>query len=288
MRTPIMAGNWKMNCTNDEACALACSVKEKAGEIAACEIVLCPPATALTTVVGCVEGSTIEVGAQNMFWKDSGAYTGEISTAMILSTGARWVIMGHSERRGRFGVAEEGMTDELLKVFGDTDASVNAKLRAALAAGLKPIACCGELLSEREAGQTDTVVSAQVRAMFDNFEAMACCPVELANTMVIAYEPVWAIGTGKVCEADEADRVCGVIRGVVAEILGAEAAEAIRILYGGSVKPDNVEGLMAKPNIDGGLVGGAALKADSFVPLIIAAAASTASGGCGGCGCCGG
>jgi triosephosphate isomerase (TIM) len=285
MRTPIMAGNWKMNCTNDEACALACAVKEQAGAIAACETVLCPPATALTTVVGCVADSCIEVGAQNMFWKDSGAYTGEISTAMILSTGAKWVIMGHSERRGRFGVAEEGMTDELLQVFGDTDASVHEKLKAALKAGLKPIACCGELLSEREAGQTDAVVSAQVRAMFACAEGGCCCdPVEIAGKIVIAYEPVWAIGTGKVCEADEADRVCGVIRGVVAEILGAEAAEAIRILYGGSVKPDNVEGLMAKPNIDGGLVGGAALKASSFVPLVIAAAASVA-GGCG-CGCC--
>jgi triosephosphate isomerase len=279
-----MAGNWKMNCDNTEACALACAVTQQAGCIAACETVLCPPATALTTVVGCVGDSCIEVGAQNLFWKKSGAYTGELSAAMVLATGAKWVIIGHSERRGRFGVAEEGMTEELLRVFGDTDAAVNAKLQAAAHAGLKPIVCCGELLSEREAGQTDAVVSAQVRAMFEGVEGCPESHLKMAQTMVIAYEPVWAIGTGEVCEADEADRVCGVIRAVVTEVLGAEAAEAMRILYGGSVKPDNVVGLMAKPNIDGGLVGGAALKADSFVPLIMAAAAS-ASGGCG-CGCC--
>lgn len=283
MRVPIMAGNWKMNCTNDEACKLACGVTQQAGDISGVEVVLCPPATALTTVVGCVGESGIEVGAQNLFWKDSGAYTGELSAAMILSTGAKWVIIGHSERRGRFGVAEEGMTEELLRVFGDTDASVNAKLKAALHAGLKPIVCCGELLSEREAGQTDAVVSAQVRAMFQGASEWPMECKQLAETMVIAYEPVWAIGTGKVCDAEEADRVCGVIRGVVAEVLGAEAAEAMRILYGGSVKPDNVDGLMAKPNIDGGLVGGASLKADSFVALI-ASAKKPMGGGC----CCGG
>ncbi|MBP8953404.1 MAG: triose-phosphate isomerase [Armatimonadetes bacterium] len=275
MRTPIMAGNWKMNMNNTEACALACAVKEQAGDTTGVEVVLCPPATALTTVVGCVEGSAIEVGAQNMFWMDSGAYTGEISADMIKSTGAKWVIIGHSERRGRFGVAEEGFTEELQKVFGDTDASVNRKITKALESGIKPIACCGELLSEREAGKTDEVVSAQVRAMF---EGMCGCN---ARNVVIAYEPVWAIGTGEVCDAEEADRVCGVIRSVVAEIGGAEVAEAVRILYGGSVKPDNVSGLMAKPNIDGGLVGGASLKADSFVALIEACKPK------GGCCCCG-
>ncbi len=268
MRTPIMAGNWKMNKTNEEACELASAVKEASGAVTGTEIVLCPPATALSTVVGCVEGSNIEVGAQNMYWEDSGAFTGEISADMIKSTGAQWVILGHSERRGRFGVIEEGFTEELQKVFGDTDASVNTKLKKALAAGLKPIACCGELLSEREAGNTDEVVAGQVKAMF---EGLGDCS---SAGFVIAYEPVWAIGTGEVCDGDEADRVCGVIRSVVAEVAGEEAAQAIRILYGGSVKPDNVEGLMAKENIDGGLVGGASMKADSFAALIDAAAAS--------------
>lgn len=282
MRIPIMAGNWKMNCTNKEACALACAVRQQAGDIEGVEIVLCPPATALTTVVGCVQGSRIEVGAQNLFWKDSGAYTGEISAGMILSTGARWVIIGHSERRGRFGVVEEGFTPELLRVFGDTDASVNAKLGAALSAGLRPIVCCGELLAEREEGRTDQVVSAQVRAMLEGIDTSGTDMSTVARTLVIAYEPVWAIGTGQVCEADEADRVCGLIRSVVADLLGQDAAAAMRILYGGSVKPNNIAGLMAMPNIDGGLVGGASLKADSFVPLIQAARDSV-SGACGSC-----
>jgi len=268
MRIPIMAGNWKMNNDNEEACALACALKEQTGDATGVEVVLCPPATALTTVVGCIDGSNIEVGAQNMYWEDDGAFTGEISARMILSTGAKWVILGHSERRGRFGSAEEGFTEELQKVFGDTDASVNIKLKQALAASLKPIVCCGELLSEREAGRTDEVVSAQVRAMFEGVEA---------TDFVIAYEPVWAIGTGEVCDGDEADRVCGLIRSVVAGVAGDEAAANMRVLYGGSVKPDNVEGLMAKENIDGGLVGGASLKADSFVALI-----ETARASCGG------
>ena len=264
MRTPIMAGNWKMNNDNEEACALADAVKDQAGDATGVEIVLCPPATALTTVVNCVEGSNIEVGAQNMYWEESGAFTGELSAKMILSTGAKWVIIGHSERRGRFGAVADDFTEELQEVFGDTDASVNLKLKAALAAGLKPIACCGELLGEREAGKTDEVVSAQVRAMFEGVDGA---------DFVIAYEPVWAIGTGEVCDADEADRVCGLIRDVVGEVCGEDAAANIRILYGGSVKPDNVEGLMAKEHIDGGLVGGASLKADSFVALIEAARA---------------
>lgn len=268
MRTPVMAGNWKLNNDNEESCALAGAIKDQAGDATGVQTVLCPPATALTVVVDCVEGSGIEVGAQNMFWEEKGAFTGELSAKMILSAGAKWVIIGHSERRGRFGVAEDDFTDELQKVFGDTDASVNRKLKAALDAGLKPIVCCGELLAEREAGNTDEVVASQVRAMFAGLDD---CP---ADIVVIAYEPVWAIGTGEVCDADEADRVCGLIRGVVGEVLGDEAAVAMRILYGGSVKPDNVEGLMAKESIDGGLVGGAALKPDSFVPLIEAAASA--------------
>jgi triosephosphate isomerase len=243
-----MAGNWKLNCDNDEARALACAVNEQAGDITGVEVVLCPPATALTTVVGCLEGSEMEVGAQNMFWEETGAFTGELSAKMILSTGAEWVIIGHSERRGRFGAIEDDFTEELQRVFGDCDAGVNLKLKAALAAGLRPIVCCGELLSEREAGKADEVVAEQVRAMLDGV-----CGCDIADEMVIAYEPVWAIGTGEVC--------------------GEEARAAMRVLYGGSVKPDNVVGLMAKENIDGGLVGGASLKADDFVPLIEAAKA---------------
>lgn len=270
MRKPVMAGNWKMNCDVPDACKLATAVVEGMGCAGQAEVVLGVPATALTSVVECTKGSCIGVAAQNMFWEDCGAYTGEISAGMILSTGAKWVIIGHSERRGRFGKLEEGWTDAHVAYFGDSDVTVNAKTKKAIAAGLRPIVCCGELLSERQAGQADAVVSAQVKAMLEGLSA------EDAAKMVIAYEPVWAIGTGEVCDADEADRICGIVRQTVAEVVSAEVAEGMRVLYGGSVKADNVEGLMAKPNIDGGLVGGASLKAEGFIPLIKAAAASVA------------
>ncbi|MEN6645058.1 MAG: triose-phosphate isomerase [Armatimonadia bacterium] len=270
MRKPVMAGNWKMNCDNEEACKLACAVVAGMGDPGAAEVVLGVPATALTTVVGCTEKSPVGVAAQNMFWEESGAYTGEISAKMILSTGAQWVIIGHSERRGRFGKLEEGWTPAHVAYFGDSDVTVNAKTKKAIASGLKPIVCCGELLSERQAGKADAVVSAQVKAMLDGISAAD------AAKLVIAYEPVWAIGTGEVCDADEADRICGIVRQTVAEVVGQDVADGMRVLYGGSVKADNVEGLMAKPNIDGGLVGGASLKAEGFIPLIKAAAASVA------------
>ncbi|MEI6504053.1 MAG: triose-phosphate isomerase [Armatimonadota bacterium] len=270
MRNPIMAGNWKMNCDLEEACKLACAVVEGMGCPGAAEVVLGVPATDLTTVVNCTKDSKVGVAAQNMFWEESGAYTGEISAKMILSTGAQWVIIGHSERRGRFGKLEEGWTPAHVAYFGDSDLTVNAKIKKALASGLKPIACCGELLSERQEGKADCVVAGQVKAMLEGI-----CPCDIKK-MVIAYEPVWAIGTGEVCDADEADRICGIVRQTVAEVAGAEVAEGMRVLYGGSVKDDNVVGLMAKPNIDGGLVGGASLKAAAFIPLIVAAKASVA------------
>lgn len=266
MRIPIMAGNWKMNCTNDEACALACALAEKSGNVEGCEVVLCPPATALSTVAGCVKDTKIEVGAQNMLWESKGAFTGEISAPMILSTGAKWVIIGHSERRGRMSKLPDGWTEDLMSVFGDTDHSVNVKVKAALAAGLKPIVACGETEAEYDAGETEAIVSGQVRAMLEGFS-----PDEVAK-LVIAYEPVWAIGTGKACESDPANDVCGLIRTTVSEMVGVEVAEGIRILYGGSVSPKNVAELMGKPQIDGGLVGGASLKADDFATLISVAA----------------
>lgn len=268
MRTPIMAGNWKMNCDNAEAQALADGVLARAGQVEDAIVILCPPATALTTVQASIANSNIKLGGQNLFWEAEGAFTGEIAAKMLLSCGCEYVIIGHSERRGRFGVLDEADAADLAAVFGDTDATVNRKIKAALAAGLRPIACCGELLSERQAGDTDAVVEAQVRAILDGLDA------EGAGKLVIAYEPVWAIGTGEVCDADEANRVCGMIRGVVADVCGAAIAEAMPILYGGSVKPDNVEGLMAMADIDGGLVGGASLKADSFGALVAAAVKS--------------
>jgi triosephosphate isomerase (TIM) len=268
MRRPMMAGNWKMNCDNAAALELAGGIVASTGGTTGCDIVIAPAFTALSVVNEVTGDSPVALAAQNMYWEEAGAFTGEIAADMLLSCGCEYVILGHSERRGRFGVIPEGFSEQLRSVFGDNDATVNIKAKAAVAAGLKPIICCGELLAEREQGMTDAIVSDQVRAFLDG-----CGETEFA-AITIAYEPVWAIGTGEVCDADEANRVCGVIRGVVAEVAGQEIAEAMRILYGGSVKPDNVEGLMAQPEIDGGLVGGASLEADSFCKLIAVAAAS--------------
>jgi len=262
MRTPIMAGNWKMNCDNPAAVELAKGIVEGSADLSGCEVIICPPFTALSAVNEVINNSTVSLGGQNFFWKPDGAFTGEIAADMLLSCGCEYVIIGHSERRGRFGAIDEDFTEELQSVFGDNDATVNIKLKAAVDAGIKPIVCCGELLAEREKGMTDAIVSDQVRAMLDG------CSEQQLHSVTIAYEPVWAIGTGEVCEADEANRVCGLIRAVVAQAAGQEIADNMRILYGGSVKPDNVEGLMAQPEIDGGLVGGASLEADSFCTLI--------------------
>lgn len=265
MRKPIMAGNWKMNCDNEEAEQLADGVTARAGLNEKVQVVLCPPATTLTAVGKVIANSKIALGGQNMFWEESGAYTGELSAQMLLSCGCEYVIIGHSERRGRFGTVEEGEADDLAAIFGDTDATVNRKGRAALAAGLKPIICCGELLAERQDGKTDEIVVAQIKAALEGISAD-----DLAN-VTIAYEPVWAIGTGEVCDADEANRVCGLIRATVADLYSAGLADTMRVLYGGSVKPENVCGLMEQEHIDGGLVGGASLDAESFGELITAA-----------------
>lgn len=270
MRTPVMAGNWKMNCTNEEAQELADGVVARCGQVEAATVILCPPATALTTVYASIKNSKVALGAQNLFWEPSGAYTGEISAAMLLSCGCQYVICGHSERRGRFGTVAEADAADLAAIFGDTDRTVNRKARAALAAGLRPIICCGELLAERKQGRTDEVVISQVQA------ALAGITAEEAAQVILAYEPVWAIGTGEVCDADEANRVCGIVRATVADMLGEQVAAQMRVLYGGSVKPDNIEGLMAQEHIDGGLVGGASLKADSFAELVKAAEARAA------------
>ncbi|MFQ6097134.1 MAG: triose-phosphate isomerase [Armatimonadota bacterium] len=262
MRIPIMAGNWKMNKVLPEAKALAEAVVEQVGGQNAVEVVLCPAFIALDAVSSVIEGSNVALGAQNMYWKASGAYTGEVSPTMLKSVGCLYVIIGHSERRGRFGVPEPEMTEALRKLFGDTDESVNVKARVALEYGLTPIICVGETLDEREAGNTDAIVRGQVIAALDGRSA------DEVASLVMAYEPVWAIGTGETCDADEANRVIGMIRSVIAERYDEATASKTRILYGGSVKPDNVEGLMRQPEIDGGLVGGASLKADSFCALV--------------------
>lgn len=262
VRTPVAAANWKMNLTVAEARKFLKTFKPAVAEVKDVEILLCPTFTTLPAVANAVKGTNLKVGAQDLFWKESGAYTGEVSAAMLKEAGATHVIVGHSERRRRFGVPEPELAGDLGAVFGDNDATVNAKLRAALAQGLIPILCVGETLAERQQGTTDDVIRLQLK------RALHGVPAEQAAGLILAYEPVWAIGTGETCDAKEADRVIGNIRAIVAELYGEDVARQVRLLYGGSVKPDNIAGLMAQPHIDGGLVGGASLKPDSFAAIV--------------------
>lgn len=270
-RTPIIAGNWKMNRgMAHEAASLIGEMLPLVAGKEGVDIVVCPPYTALSAAQAALEtGAGVSLGAQDLFWKDAGAYTGQISPGMLADLGVSYVIVGHSESRGRFGVPEPDFTDDILLHFGETDATVNRKAKAALAGGLVPIICIGETLAEREAGETDVVVQTQVKG------ALADISAEQASEIVLAYEPVWAIGTGKTCSPDEADRVCGVVRAAVSDLYGSGVADAVRIQYGGSMKPDNAVDLLARPNIDGGLIGGASLKAADFA-AIVAAASTTA------------
>ena len=246
MRRPIIAGNWKMNKTIAEAVDLVRSVRRGLNEVKAADRVLCPPFTALATVRDLLQATQIGLGAQDMYWQDKGAYTGEIS-ALMLKELCQYVILGHSERRA---------------YFGETDEGVNRKVKAALAHGLTPIVCVGETEAQYDAGKTNEVVGGQVRG------CLAGLAAEQVAGLVIAYEPVWAIGTGKAATAAGAGAVIGLtIRGTVAEIYGEAAAQAVRIQYGGSVTPDNIAEFMAHPDIDGALVGGASLKPD-FVDLV--------------------
>ncbi|MGV3723080.1 MAG: triose-phosphate isomerase [Actinomycetota bacterium] len=264
MRKAIIAGNWKMNKKASEAASLIAEIAPAAAASSA-EVVVCPPFTTIPAALAATGDTQISVGAQDLFWKDSGAYTGQIAPTMLTDLGVTHVVIGHSERRGRFGVPEEGFTPEVLSVFGETDRTVNLKLHAALNHGLVPIVCCGETLEERRAGNTDAVVSGQIERGLSGISA------EQAAATVLAYEPVWAMGTGETCAAEEADRVCGVIRATVGRLFGEVAADAVRIQYGGSVKPDNAADLLSRPNIDGALVGGASLKSSDFNAILAAA-----------------
>ena len=246
MRTPIIAGNWKMNKTPEEAKALINELKPLVADAKA-EVVVCPPFVCLPAAVEAAKGSNIKVGAQNVHFKASGAYTAEVSVDMLKALGIEYVIVGHSERR---------------QYFGETDKVVNLRALAALEGGIIPIICVGELLEEREAGITHAVVELQTRLVLANMTK------EQASACVIAYEPVWAIGTGKTATAEDAEEVIGFIRSVVNDMYGSEVSEAIRIQYGGSMKPDNATELMAMPNIDGGLIGGASLKAADFSKVV--------------------
>ena len=262
MRIKIVAGNWKMNGTRAEAESLLRELLPLIEENKTVETVVCPPFTLLDKVEELIAGSAVSLGGQDVFWKDKGAYTGQISAKMLLDLGAKYVLVGHSERRGRFGVPEPDFNEDILAHFGDNDTVVNRKTKAAIAAGLIPIICVGETLAERKSGDTDSVIIGQVSIALRDLTG------EQVAALVFAYEPVWAIGTGEVCASNEADRVCGVIRETAGRLFGESVAEAVRVQYGGSVKPDNAVELLSKPNIDGALVGGASLKAADFAAIV--------------------
>jgi triosephosphate isomerase len=252
-RVPIIAGNWKMNTLREDATSLARGILERCDGIAGVEKIICPPYVWLSDVAREVEGSSIKVGAQNAYWEEKGAFTGEVSAAQLAGV-AEYVIIGHSERR---------------QLFGETDETVNRRVGAALAHGLKPIMCVGETLAQREAGETERVLATQTLG--------GIAGIAIGTEFIIAYEPVWAIGTGLAADGPTAQAAIELIRRTVAQPAGAVAGD-IRVLYGGSVTPDNVAEFMAEPDIDGGLIGGASLKADSFAALVQGAAASVTAG----------
>lgn len=238
-----------MNKTPSEAKSLVEAIAAKVAD-AKCDVVVCPTAICIPSAVDAAKGSNIAVGAQNVHFKESGAYTGELAANMLTEAGVKYVIIGHSERR---------------QYFGETDETVNLRTKAALAGGLLPIVCVGESLTEREQGIMDDTVRRQTKIAFLGIDA------DDAKKVVIAYEPVWAIGTGKTATADQADEVCGIIRETIRGLYGTEVADAIRIQYGGSMNAGNAAELLAKPNIDGGLIGGASLKPDDFAVIVAAA-----------------
>jgi triosephosphate isomerase (TIM) len=250
MRRPFIAGNWKMHLDRAGAVALAEGVARGTGAFSQVDVAVCPPFVYLEAVGRALAGSPVELGAQNMYHTAQGAFTGEISPAMLTGVGCKYVILGHSERRA---------------IFRETNEEINKKLHAAFAAGLIPIVCVGEQLSEREAGRTLDVV----REQFDG--SFAGLPTVQLEQTVIAYEPVWAIGTGKVATPDQAEQVHADLRKLVESRYNAEVAAKVRIQYGGSVKPDNARELLACPNIDGALVGGASLKVDDFLAIVASA-----------------
>jgi triosephosphate isomerase len=247
MRKPLIAGNWKMNKDVKEAIALVNEIKRAVFDIENVDIVVCPPFTDLSDVDEMLAESNVALGAQNCYWEKEGAFTGEISTDMLKSVGCRYVIIGHSERR---------------QYFGETDETVNKRIKAAIDAGLIPIMCIGEVLQEREENKTLDVVRAQITEGLKGFDEAFLDP------MVIAYEPVWAIGTGKTATPDQAQEVHAFIRGLLRDSFSESFSGSRRILYGGSIKPDNIEALMREEDVDGGLVGGASLKAENFIDLI--------------------
>ena len=249
-RKAVIAGNWKMNNTPTEA-GLLLEALIPGVQGADCEVVVCVPFTDLCNVVAKCAGTNVHVGAQNVHFEKSGAYTGEVSADMLVDLGVEYVVIGHSERR---------------QYFAETDETVNKRTRAALAAGLKPIVCVGESLTQREQGVTEELVRMQVKIALKDITA------EEVKNVIIAYEPIWAIGTGRTATADQAEEVCAAIRKVVGELYGEDAAKALTVQYGGSMNAGNAAELLSKPDVDGGLIGGASLKADQFAVIVKAAA----------------
>jgi triosephosphate isomerase len=246
-RKPMIAGNWKMYKTPDEAAATAQQLVRSVGSVSDVDIMIAPTFIALAAVYAAIKNSPVALGAQNLYWQDEGAYTGEISAPMLKSVGCRYCIIGHSERR---------------QYFAETDETVNKKIKAAIKAGLQPIFCVGETEKERESGQTLSILDKQIKKGLEGLV------LEQLDLLIIAYEPVWAIGTGKTATDDQAQEVHRFIRSLVKNNFGQALSDSVRILYGGSVKPDNIASLMAMPDIDGALVGGASLNAESFRKIV--------------------
>jgi len=263
MRTKLVVGNWKMNKTIREAEAAVDSFIKVVGGKPDIDVAICPAYLTIPRVRELLKNTHVKVGAQDVFWEESGAFTGKVSPGMLYDAGVTFCIVGHSETRGRFGKVE---TDPAtLGYFSETELTINKKIKSLLFYSITPILCVGETDAERSGGQTDEVISAQLEGALQGLDA-----VELYG-LVVAYEPVWAIGTGNTCDSAEAERVCGSIRQRLAKRLGDEEANSIRILYGGSVKASNSYQLFHQPNIDGGLVGGASLDPDEFRKIVVSA-----------------
>ena len=250
LRKPVIAGNWKMNMTPSKTSAFIDELVVKVAGKTGCDIVLCVPFVDIAAAVASSKGTNVKIGAQNVHFKENGAYTGEISAEMLLECGAEYVVIGHSERR---------------QYFGETDETVNLRVLAALKAGLKVILCVGEMLDERELGITEEIVSMQTKIALKDVTS------EMLKNVIIAYEPVWAIGTGKTATADQAEEVCSIIRNVVAKLYTKADADGIVVQYGGSMNAKNAAELLSKENVDGGLIGGASLKALDFAAIVAAA-----------------
>ncbi|CAM3091478.1 triosephosphate isomerase [Lactobacillus bombicola] len=247
MRTPIIAGNWKLNMNPEQAVAFATAVKDKLPQASKVESLICAPAVDLDALQKAAQGSDLQIGAENAYFENEGAFTGETSPKVLKEMGINYCIIGHSERRD---------------YFHETDEDINKKAKALFANNITPILCCGESLEKREANQQEEWVVGQIKAALNGLTA------DQVSSLVIAYEPIWAIGTGKTATSDQAEEMCKTIRDTVRDLYDNETAENVRIQYGGSVNPANVKELMAKPNIDGGLVGGASLKSDSYLDLV--------------------